>query len=561
MIKNSSILENQNTPSPFGEGAVHTSPLVQMLNGGEVMGEAASLFFNAHFYAQNHQNQVVQAILVRNGRIEAIGTLAQLEPLSRDAKHIDLEGKFVMPAFNDAHVHVWKVGQLETFMLDLRGVESIQKIKERLSVAAASLPEGTWITGRGFNEQVLSDKRMPNRHDLDEISTKHPIYLIRTCAHIAVANSLALENAGVTNSTTAPAGGVIGTSKNDLTGIFYETAIGLIANKIPQPTRAEYKKMIVAGAQKLLSVGVTSATDPAVHPELLEAYLELYREGALPIRMNLMPILLPDGGNNPYPIPEKLESDWLTVNTVKFFSDGGLSGKTAALHRPYKNSTDKGVLRLHREQFLALATEAQKKGFRIGTHAIGDAAVDMVIDVYKELHKTFGNTRNRIEHFGLPSLQNITDVANFGFVPVPQPIFVDELGANFITAVDEAYLNRCYPVKSLLEKNISVAFSTDAPVVKNLNPWSGIQTSLTRKTASGLQIAPFEAISLKDAIHAYTVGSAFAEGKEASKGQLAPGFLADFLVMDTNCFEISETEIPKIKIDKVFLNGQLAINH
>lgn len=514
-----------------------------------------TLYHNATFLTQNPAQPQATAMVVRDGVIEAIGSEDGLHSHKID-KRVDLNGKWVLPGFNDAHIHVWKVGQLDSFIIDLRGVESITKLQQKVKAVADSLPKGTWIVGRGFNEAVLAERRMPTKEDLDLISAEHPIYLIRTCAHIAATNSLAIQKAKVNKQTIAPHGGVIGkTDAGELTGIFYETAIGLVANHIPPPTKEEYQRMILLGAQKLLRVGVTSATDPAVHPELLEAYVDLHKKGELPIRMNLMPILLPDGGSKPYPIPEKFESDWLTINTVKFFSDGGLSGKTAALKRNYKNSQDHGVLRLQRDHFLALASEAQGKGFRIGTHSIGDKALDLVIDVYKALHQKFGNTRNRIEHFGLPSDQNIQDVATFGLVPVPQTIFIDELGENFIQALDEDYLKRCYPIKSLLDKNIPVALSTDAPVVKNVNPWSGIKAAVTRATAKGNIISPNEAITLGEAIHAYSSGGAYAEAKEKFKGTLEPGKAADFIIVDKNPFHVSIDEIESISVLSTYING------
>ena len=494
-------------------------------------------------------------MVVRDGVIEAVGSEVGLQAREAD-EHIDLQGKWVMPGFNDAHIHVWKVGQLESFIVDLRGIESIAAIQNKLKSIAKALPAGSWIQGRGYNEQVLQDKRMPNKDDLDAISLEHPIYLIRTCAHIASVNSKSLTVAHVTNHAQAPAGGVIGKDQSgELTGIFYETALGLIASHIPSPSKEDYKQMICLGAQKLLRAGVTSATDPAVHPELLQAYKELYEQGELPIRMNLMPILLPDGGHRPYPVPQKFESDWLIINTVKFFSDGGLSGKTAALNRSYKNSNDKGVLRLQRDAFLMFARQAQQQGFRIGTHAIGDAALDLVIDVYQELSRDFGNTRNRIEHFGLPSPKHVQDVASYGFIPVPQTIFINELGENFMAAVDDDYLKRCYPVRSLLDKNITVAFSTDAPVVKNINPWLGIQTAITRKTALGSVIAASESITVKEALLAYTLGSAYAEQRETNKGKLAPGYWADFIVLDKNPYKIPTESLSDIKVEATYLAG------
>jgi hypothetical protein len=518
---------------------------------------SSTLYYNGTILTQHAGQPQVSAMLIEDGRIQSTGSYTELVKYRKaNTELVDLNGKCVLPGFNDAHIHVWKVGQLDSFIIDLRGIDSIVKLQQKVKTVANTLPSGAWIVGRGFNEAVLAEKRMPTKEDLDSVSTEHPIYLIRTCAHIAATNSLAIQKANVTVHTTTPEGGVIGKSdRGELTGIFYETAIGLIANHIPAPAKSDYKKMITLGAQKLLSVGVTSATDPAVHPELLEAYYELYREGKLPIRMNLMPILLPDGGSNPYPVPEKFESDGLTVNTVKFFSDGGLSGKTAALKRNYKSSDDKGVLRLQHDYFLSLASEAQQKGFRVGTHAIGDKALDLVIDVYKELYKKFGNTRNRIEHFGLPSDQNIDDVAAHGFIPVPQTIFLDELGENFISSLDDEYLKRCYPVKTLLSKNITVAFSTDAPVVKNVNPWSGIKAAVTRKTSKGNVISKNESISTEQAIYAYTFGSAYAEIKEHVKGTLEPGKLADFIVVDKNPMNIPVEKIDSIKITATHLDG------
>ncbi len=497
-------------------------------------------------------------MLVEDNIIIAIGSW--LEVATRKAEDtllVDVKGKTILPGFNDAHIHVWKIGQLDSFIIDLRGVESITKLQQRVKEVVSSVPSGAWIVGRGFNELVLAEKRMPEKEDLDAISTQNPIYLIRTCAHIAAVNSLALQKAEITTATLSPDGGVIGKKDNgELTGIFYETALGLITNHIPPPTMQEYQNMIQLASKELLRYGITSATDPAVHPELLEAYHDLNRNDKLVIRLNLMPVLLPDGGHKPYPVPEKFETNFLTVNTVKFFSDGGLSGKTAATTRPYLNSTDTGVLRLDHDYFLSLAREAQQKGFRIATHAIGDKALDLVIDVYKELHTLFGNTRNRIEHFGLPSDRNISDVAAFGLVAVPQTIFLNELGENFISALDDEYLKRCYPVRSLLDRNIPVAFSTDAPVVKNINPWSGIKASVTRKTSQGNVISPGESVSVREAIYAYTMGSAYAEGKESVKGSLTPGKVADFIMVDKNPLTIPVEELDSIQVESVYIDGK-----
>ncbi|MBS1507815.1 MAG: amidohydrolase [Bacteroidetes bacterium] len=515
------------------------------------------LYHNASILTQNSKQPLAEAMLVENGKFVAVGRWKDVEHFATTATtRIDLKGKTVLPGFNDAHIHLWKIGQLASFIIDLRGVKNIPELQAKVKASLLNVTPGTWVTGRGFNEQVLEEKRMPTAEDLDAISNQHPIYLIRTCAHIAVVNSLAVEMAGVTTSTSAPQGGVIGKDeKGNLTGAFYETALGLITKHIPPPSQKDYENMIEGGIRKMLELGITSVTDPAAHPELLEAYYSYTSKKNPAIRLNVFPILLPDGGDKPFPIPKLHQSDFLSVDTVKFFSDGGLSGKTASLERPYKNSTDYGVLRLDPDQFFQLASEAQQKGFRVATHAIGDRAIDLVLRTYKKLHAQFGDTRNRLEHFGLPKSNHIDDMEAFRFVAVPQPVFLFELGENFIQALDEYYLSFCYPIRSLLERNIPVALSTDGPVVSNVNPWSNIKNAIQRKSRLGNWISPNESISLKEAMYAYTMGSAFAEGKEKFKGSIAPHYLADFIIVNQNPFDVSDDQLDSIIVEETHVNG------
>ncbi len=500
---------------------------------------------------------MAQAMLVENGKFIAVGEVDEVtHQADQSTQRIDLKTKTVLPGFNDAHVHLWKVGQLALFIIDLRGVISIGELQSRVGSHVSKIPVGSWIIGRGFNEQLLEEKRMPSIADLDAISGQHPIYLIRTCAHIAVVNNMALQITGITESTHAPQGGVIGKDENgNLTGAFYETALGLVTKHIPPPSQDEYEQMIDGGIQKMLSLGITSVTDPAAHPELLKAYFSYTANHDSAIRLNVFPILLPDGGDHPYEIPAVHQSDFLTIDTVKFFSDGGLSGKTASLSRPYKNSPDHGILRLNPTQFYNLACEAQQKGFRVATHAIGDEAIQFVLGTYKKLYAEFGDKRNRVEHFGLPTRKHVEEMATYQFVAVPQPVFLYELGENFIQSLDDDYLSFCYPIKSLLDRNIPVAFSTDGPVVGNLNPWSNIKNAIQRKTRLGNVISKSESITLQQGIYAYTVGSAYAEGKEKFKGSIAPHHWADFIVVDRNPIAVSIDELDLVQVEETYVNG------
>ena len=511
-----------------------------------------SLFFNGDILTGNEKQPFASAFLVEDGVIKAVGHSEDFN-LSGVTK-VDLQGKTVLPAFNDAHIHLWKIGQLDSFIIDLRGVDSIETIRKKIKDETLSKPRGTWIVGRGFNEAVLKEKRMPQASDLDDVAPDHPVYLIRTCAHIAVTNNAGLDVCGITEETVVPEGGAVGRSDGKINGRLFENALALVTRHLPEITTEDYQSMIRSGAEKMLKAGITSLTDPAVHPELMEAY-QRTAGPSLGLRLNLMPMMMPDGGDKTYPLPQVEKNFWKRITTAKLFADGGLSGATAAMSREDKGSRGHGILRISDDRLHELVRIARAAGFSTGIHAIGDRAISQVLDIYDQTTKEFGPCRNRIEHFGLPTEKNLEDAARLQVVAVPQAIFLNELGENFIDALDDAYLEKCYPLQSLLQKNIQWAMSTDAPVVKDFNPWKNIQTAITRKTTGGQSIAPQEAISMNQALAAYTAGSAFAEGTESFKGNISEGKLADFIITDRNPSETPVEELPEINVLSTFTGG------
>ena len=512
-----------------------------------------TLFYNGRIRTGDVNQPIVAAFLVEDGYVRAIGKTEDFNLSGINL--VNLEGKTVLPGFNDAHIHLWKVGQLDSFILDLRGIKSIEAIKEKISQSISAKPKGTWIIGRGFNESVLVDGRMPELNDLDPVSPEHPVFLIRTCAHIAVVNSLAEQLCGITEETTIPEGGKIGRSNGKTNGQLFENALGLVNRHLPRTTREEYCSMIEKGAKKMLAAGITSITDPAVHPELMEAYHKIAGPG-LGLRLNLMPMMMPDGGHKTYPLPPTETGHWKRITTAKLFADGGLSGATAALTKNYRGNRGNGILRISTEQLLHLVSTARAAGFNLGIHAIGDRAISQVLEVYEQTNRQFGASRNRIEHFGLPTDQDLDRAAMLGVIAIPQTIFINELGENFIQVLEADDLQRCYPIQTLIKKNIPFAMSTDAPVVKNFNPWKNIQTAITRRTAGGDVIAWEEAISLEEAISAYTVGSAYAEGTESFKGTLTAGMLADFIVLDRDPYETPTEALPEIQTLATYTSGE-----
>lgn len=517
------------------------------------------LIHNANIlsYHKGFQNGSADSIFVENKKIKAIGKFADLQSfLQSETQIIDAKGKTILPGFNDSHVHVWKVGNLKTHLLDLRGVASKEEMLTKLHAYALDNPDKNWLLARGFNEANWQNKQLPDKNDLDKISINKPIYFIRTCAHIAVCNSKALEIANINHYTVAPVGGVIYKGADGKpNGILSETALGLVSKFIPPYSKADLKEMIHAAVQEFHQLGITAATDPAVDPLLLKTYYDLNEAKSLGIRLNALPIILPDGGEKANPIPDFFDSPFFKVNAVKFFSDGGLSGKTAALKGFYKNTKEKGVLRLNRNRYVDLSFKSMDKGLGIATHAIGDEAIDFVIDVYKELHKTFPTILNRIEHLALPSKKNLEDMHQNHIATSMQTIFLNELGTNFHQYLDEQYLENCYPVKTVLKSGVLTALSSDAPVVKNLNPFKGIEAAITRLDANNKAIALHESIDIDTALQLYTSNAAKLSHQE-NLGSLAAGNYADFIIVDKNPLKENPSNLQNISVEQTFIDGK-----
>lgn len=496
------------------------------------------------------------ALAVDGDRIVAVGTDDDVMNLrGSGTRVIDLEGQTLLPGFVDAHAHIWKIGHLLTTLLDVRGAESLVDLVARVRRQAARLPEGAWLYGRGYNEARFPEGRGPTRHDLDAIAADRPLVLMRTCAHIIACNSRALERAGITRDTASPPGGEIERDAvGEPTGILSERAMGLVLQRMPAPTPAEYAAMIGAAMRHQLSRGITSTNDAGVAPELLEVYRRLDEQGQLPSRVNVMALRMVDGvGVVPLP-SRRTVTDRLRIDTVKFFADGGLSGATAALSVPYRHADTRGVLRMDEDEFLALAREAHDGGWRIATHAIGDLAIDQVLRVYAALGT--GPMRHRIEHFGLPTDDQLLRAARQGIIAAPQAIFVQVLGRNFRQYLPDGLLARAYPVRAMLDAGVTVALSSDAPVVENDAPLAGMQAALTRRDAEGHTIAADQAISLDEALDAYTRGGAIASGDEASRGRLVPGMQADLTVLSGNIRTTPPEALTSLRVTQTWLGGR-----
>jgi len=517
-----------------------------------------SIFYNGTLLTQDPALPRAEAIAVKDGRIEAVGARRDVENLAGPGtERIDLEGRTLVPGFNDSHVHVWKVGQILTGILDLRAMKSLEELKAVVRRRDRELPEGAWLLGRGYNEQFLAEGRQPTRWDLDLAAPHRPVALTRTCGHMIVGNSRALALAGVDRATADPPGGVVvRDSFGEPTGLVQENAMGRLKAVIPEPTPREYAEMVLAAGNDQLSKGITSASEAGATPALLEAYRALDHAGKLPHRFHVMAMRLSEESARPLRLPEKVLSDFLRIDSVKLFADGGLSGATAALKGTYRHEPVSGLARLAEEDVFSLGLEAQEAGLRVCTHAIGDAAIDAVLSAYERLYER-GGRGHRLEHFGLPDGAQIERARRIGAMAAPQAVFLHALGVNFRRYLTDDYLARTYPIRSMLRGGLTVALGSDAPVVPDDRPLLGIQAAVTRRDQEGKSIAPDEAITVEEALYAYTMGGAIASGDQANRGSLTPGKWADFAVVDRNPCEVEAEEIATVPVACTFASGRM----
>jgi predicted amidohydrolase YtcJ len=493
---------------------------------------------------------LVEALAVADGRVTAADALSEVAPLAGPGtRRVDLAGGTLVPGFNDAHVHVWKIGQLLTSVIDLRGSTSLSDIDRRVRDKAAQAGPGAWVVGRGWNEAALREGTGPDRAFLDTAAPRNPVVLTRTCAHIHAVNTSALRRAGVDEATAAPSGGRLDLAR----GLLYETAWGLVQRAIPAPTPADYEEWILAGARYLGSLGITSATDAAVDPPLYAAYRRLDDEGRLPLRVNLLHLLKPDLGGEPYPLPSPVRGPRLRCDTVKLFADGGLSGSTAAVSLPYRGQPeDRGLLRFETGELHALARTARRAGYRLAVHAIGDRALDQVLEVYGRLaHEEPDGPPHRIEHFGIALPRHLEAARALRVQVVTQPAFVRELAGNFRRSLPGPLLDRCYPFRAMIEAGLTVAFSSDGPVVHDVSPLAGM-------AAAALDtLDPVQRVEVADALAAYTTAGAIVQGDEDNRGRLRPGFWADAVVLDRDPLGVPPAELSRLQVQTRFV-GQSA---
>jgi predicted amidohydrolase YtcJ len=511
-----------------------------------------------------------EAIAVKGDRILAVGKTLDMDKFKGPQTQIvDLGGHFTMPGFNDAHLHLDDAGQTK-LSVDLTGVKSLDELRNRVLNKVEQSKAGDWILGAGWDETLWPVKVTPTRWDLDEVSSGHPVFLVRIDGHIAVANTRALQLGSVTLASRDPQGGHIDRNENgEPTGILRETAQAFVLNVVPKPTHQQRRQGIELVLADLAGHGVTSCQDYSPNWDAFQVYEELEKEGKLTARISEW-----------LPFDESVEqltkkrdshpqSDlMLHTSMLKGFMDGSLGSHTAALLEPYSDDPQNtGLPRYDPARLNEMTKERVLAGFQIGFHAIGDKGVQMALDAFAEAEKAAkegkikaanggDDYRLRVEHAQVTTPAQIAQFKQLKVIASMQP---NHLLTDMRWAQDRLGPKRAatsYAWLAFLNKGVGLAFGTDYPV-EPVTPFRGLYAAVTRKSENGKQeYFPDQRLTMDQAIAAYTQGSAFAEFEEKDKGKLVAGMLADFVVLDRDLTASSPEKILATKVLRTVVGGK-----
>ena len=516
-----------------------------------------------------HTDEICKAFYVENGVFKAIGTNEEILNLTKPYDTIvDLKGKTVVPGFNDAHMHFLNYASQKN-NLSLLNISSIDELisASKKHIESHSIPNGQWIISRGWNQDLFSEHRLPNRYDLDKISTHHPIYFTRICGHIGVVNSKALEILSINSYTENPDGGIIDSESGMPTGILRENALDLVSSSLPTMTVEEIKTTLKSAFIDALKVGITTIqTEDLTHcgslKNLLEAYCELEKEEALPIRF-ILQLNLPNVKSLNEAVSLELKStlgsNILKIGPVKLFQDGSLGGRTASMKEKYCDSDTKGILIYNQISLDNITKRVHNAGFQITIHAIGDNAAETVLNSYEKVITASENKdlRLTIVHCQFTNDNLLKRFAKLNIVANIQPSFVMSDYRIVENAIGKSRADKSYAWKDMLDLNIPIAFSSDSPI-ESFNPLEGIYAAVTRKDLDGNPKDGFrksQNLTVTEALKAYTLGPAFMSFEEGIKGSISIGKLADFVVLSEDVLHSKQHNIKNITVLGTYVGG------
>ena len=515
------------------------------------------LVTNATVYTVDSTFAKAEAFAVRDGRFVAVGTAADLKARFAATNEVDAQGQFIYPGFYDAHCHFYRYA-LALPSADLVGTTSWATVIQKLQANRRQYPQAAWLTGRGWDQNDWPSKQFPTKDTLDQLFPDVPVFLIRVDGHAAVVNQKALDLAGITARTPISGGTITRDAQGRLTGLLVDNATRLVSSKIPEPTPAEAARLLLQAQQRCLAVGLTSLADAGLDKADIDQMAALQRQGQLKLRLYAM--LNPTPANRAFYLKNgPVLTDQLTINSFKVYADGALGSRGACLVQPYADRPkETGFLLSTEKEYRALATELAASKFQMNTHAIGDSANRIILNIYGQALKGHKDRRWRIEHAQIITPADMPKFGQFGIVPSVQPTHAtsdmywagERLGA--------ARLKTAYAYAELLKQYGQVALGSDFPV-EDINPLFGFHAAVARQDAKNIPAGGFQmenALSRPDALRGMTTWAAHAGFEEKRKGQIKPGMLADFVVLNTNLLTAPNEKLRGAKVLQTWIGGQ-----
>lgn len=526
---------------------------------------ADTVLLHGKIWTENPNQPEAEALAISGNRIVQVGSSDAIQKLAGPSTEIiDLKGKRVVPGFNDAHVH-FVAGGSALAGVQLRDAASQEEFSARIAAFARTQPAETWILGGEWDHERWTPAQLPAHQLIDPATPANPVFVERLDGHMGLANALAMKLAGVDRNTKdIPGGVIVRDAEGNPTGIFKDAAQSLIEKVIPPANPQQLRQAIQAAGKYAIVNGVTSVQDMSAAPETLRVYEQLLRESNLPVRIS---------GHQPLTTWHNLAApgiqaifgnDMLHIGGLKGFADGSLGSTTAWFFKPYLDAPNTSGIasdELSRpDEMYANIRNADRAGLQVAVHAIGDRANNTILNFYERVEKENGprDRRFRIEHAQhlLPS--DIPRFAGLHVIASMQPYHLADDGRWAAKRIDATRIKTTYAFRSLLDSGATLAFGSDWPVAPMM-PLQGIFAAVTRRTLDGKNPGgwvPEQKITVAEAVHAYTVGSAFAEHEDNIKGSLAPNMLADVVVLSQDIFQIDPAKIQDTHVEITILNGK-----
>jgi predicted amidohydrolase YtcJ len=521
---------------------------------------------NAKIWTVDPSRPEAEALAILGDRIVAVGSNHDIDAWrGSNTKIIDAAGKRLLPGFNDAHVHFTSGGQ-QLDNVQLNDATSPQEFARRVADRARKTPKDEWILGGDWDETKWTPAQLPTKDLIDSITPQNPTALDRYDGHMILANSLALKLAGITSKTPDPDGGVIvHDAQGNPTGALKDAAADLVYKVIPDPTHDQRRHSIERALEHAASVGVTSVQHMNPDYADIAIYNELLEEGKLTTRIYAAPLISQVDDQVKIGIRHSFGDPYLRIGALKSYADGSLGSATAYFFEPFNDQpTNRGLLSdamhpisMMRDRMM----KADAAGLQLCTHAIGDAGISAILDIYAEIDKAHGSTdrRWRIEHAQHMAAKDFDRFAQLHVIASVQPYHAIDDGRWAEGRIGHDRSSRTYAFRTFLNHGVRLALGTDWNVAP-LNPMLTLYAATTRATLDGKNPNgwfPEQKLTIKEAIEAYTMGSAYAEFQENEKGSITPGKLADMVLLSDDVVTIDPMKIRDVRVLKTWVGGKL----